>query len=1563
MRQHHIAFAPTTALLLAGLLSTVSAAPIAWTNTTGGNWNVAANWSPNQVPGATDNIFITNGGTYVVTLNVNAIVNTLMLGAESGSQILANSSATLTLTNIGTVGSNSVLAMSGGSLAGSGSLLVNGLFDWSGGTLSGVGTRTIGAGGALNIQGNATKTLVGGTLVNTAMAVWSAGTLSVGGGAVLSNAPGGIFDITFDGAFSDNFSSVSTLNAGLWRKTGGNGMATILDSFHNSGTVSVQSGTLRLAGGGTHSGSFTAADAAALDFGGGTHTINTGAIVSGSGTLTVSAGTVNFFGTVLATGPVALTGGIFSPSAGGGITLAALSVSGGTLAGTGEVTVSGAVMWTSGGFSGSGLTHLQNGLSVSGPGAKILGGRTLVNLGTATWSEGTINAGGTAVLSNAPGATFDIAADVSFFDDAGAITTYNAGLMRKTAGFGITTLHDTFHNSGNIEVQSGTLRFVDPSGGTHSGSFILSPGSTLECAGAAHSLASGASINGGRLVMNSGSLIVQSNAIVTVTNLVVNGGTIAGTGSLTASGLMTWTGGSLSGAGTVQANGGLVISGATTKSLNARTLVNNAQSIWSEGPIAIGFGCVISNAPGASFDLAGDVSYGDLTQVGTTMNAGLWRKIGGTGTSLLRDTFNNSGIVEIRTGSLTFPSVYTQTDGETLLLGGDITNNSPLRIHGGLLAGTNFISGSVSNRANVEVGTFPGPLRIGGSYFQTAAGTLTVELPAALPVTDSNQLIVAETASIAGTLRVTLTGNTELPGGTRFRIISAALRSGTFTSFVYDTNNLALLIQYLPNAVEIEVLKNRPPVLPILSDITVNELETLIITNAATDPDGPADELIYNLLEAPTGAAIGTNGIITWATTELDGPGVHSFTTVVTDQGLPPRRATNSFQAIVREINIAPIFPRPPNQTNNEFETVSFMLSATDPDTPTNRLTFELLFGPDGLAVSSNGLVTWVTGELDDGGRSVAVRVTDDGSPPLSTTNGFLVVIREVNNHPPVIVVPPPSTIDELTTILISVQATDPDRPFSAVSLAFPNPPQGFTQTPFRAYTADESFGPATALFTVVATDNGSPPLSTTNTFTLDVLDSVSRKLTVVNTNDNGPGSLRDAILTANTNVEVRPDFIAFNLPAGTPIILPGSPLPAVTRSVIMDASKTVVGFVFAGGFGAPVVELDGRNAGSNAHGLHLTASNVIVRSLAINRFSGSGVRIKGDSNRVELCFIGSGLTGTNRAGNGGHGVDVVGAFNDIGGAQRNWINVIGDNLGYGIRLQAANNNRMRGNRIGIGLGQCAFPDHTGAQLDNRLGGIGIEDDSRGNIIGDIDPVDANQIAHHRTNSVRVVSGRNNTIRGNLMSSRFGIPVDMGVVGVTTNDPGDLDGIQNFPIIETVGATETNTLFSIVLTSRLAQAVYTIDLYHDQFCQTPNIFGGSLIRDYVASTQLTTGLNGVGRLSFILPGSWRARKFSLTATDADGNTSEFGPAFDVFDLSVTPELAVERSNDVVTVSWQQTSSFDTRDEYRLETAFDTQTPIVWRPVAEPVFSVSSRLAVRFTNSPPTGNQFFRLVFP
>ena len=124
---------PTWRPLLSALLAsmaftmTARAATIIWTNTAGGNWNVAANWNPQQVPGAADDPCITNNSSYTVTVNTPVNVASLTLGGATGTQTLNLSANTFTLTGPGNGNNQAVLSITGGTLAGPGTLTLAGI--------------------------------------------------------------------------------------------------------------------------------------------------------------------------------------------------------------------------------------------------------------------------------------------------------------------------------------------------------------------------------------------------------------------------------------------------------------------------------------------------------------------------------------------------------------------------------------------------------------------------------------------------------------------------------------------------------------------------------------------------------------------------------------------------------------------------------------------------------------------------------------------------------------------------------------------------------------------------------------------------------------------------------------------------------------------------------------------------------------------------------------------------------------------------------------------------------------------------------------------------------------------------------------------------------------------------------------------------------------------------------------------------------------------------------------------------------------------------------------------
>ena len=135
------------------------------------------------------------------------------------------------------------------------------------------------------------------------------------------------------------------------------------------------------------------------------------------------------------------------------------------------------------------------------------------------------------------------------------------------------------------------------------------------------------------------------------------------------------------------------------------------------------------------------------------------------------------------------------------------------------------------------------------------------------------------------------------------------------------------------------------------------------------------------------------------------------------------------------------------------------------------------------------------------------------------------------------------------------------------------------------------------------------------------------------------------------------------------------------------------------------MIELTGANADSS-YGLSLaaTASNSIIRGLAINRFPGAGIVVLGNGNVISANYIGTDPAGTTDLGNSGNGIQIIdGANNTIGGGSAADRNIISGNGGEGIRIDGALSigNMIRGNFIGT---TAAGDD----DLGNGLSGVYI---------------------------------------------------------------------------------------------------------------------------------------------------------------------------------------------------------------------------------------------------------------
>src|SRR5207248_8857010 len=107
----------------------------------------------------------------------------------------------------------------------------------------------------------------------------------------------------------------------------------------------------------------------------------------------------------------------------------------------------------------------------------------------------------------------------------------------------------------------------------------------------------------------------------------------------------------------------------------------------------------------------------------------------------------------------------------------------------------------------------------------------------------------------------------------------------------------------------------------------------------------------------------------------------------------------------VNEVNSPPVLTVPANQTINQSTTLAVSVSATDPDIPTNTLTFSLLSAPTGMTINpASGAINWTPAESQiPSTNTITAVVTDNGVPPLSATNSFLVTVNVASLSAPMI--------------------------------------------------------------------------------------------------------------------------------------------------------------------------------------------------------------------------------------------------------------------------------------------------------------------------------------------------------------------------------------------------------------------------------------------------------------------------------------------------------------------------------------------------------------------------------
>ena len=410
------------------------------------------------------------------------------------------------------------------------------------------------------------------------------------------------------------------------------------------------------------------------------------------------------------------------------------------------------------------------------------------------------------------------------------------GTFRKggsaTATFGV-----PFNNTGTVEVHTGTLKFMG--GGTSNGTFHVASGAFMGFSGL-HDFGVGtqftgsgvASLDGGRILVEGATdiecdfRVVGGSFQVTATTTTSGDFGIA-SGQLWVSDTLSITSGTLdwqdggeinglsSGSIDIGPSGTLAIGGDADKYLYTMTINHGGTGTWTgTGPVFARYDATFNILEGGVLEVQNDANFGfsDNETWADFNNAGTLRKTAGAGTTTFNKAvaFNNTGTVEVETGTLAFQGTFIQTAGATRLSGGTIAAARGLNIQGGQLVGSGQIDGNVFIAGLLSPGYSPGTLFIDGDYVQASDGMMLIELTGS-ESGEYDVLDVSGTGSLGGTFEIRLIDGFIPTNGDTFEILSFGSRSGEFGTVIgqhfggvghfdlqYNAHGLTLVAQAIP---------------------------------------------------------------------------------------------------------------------------------------------------------------------------------------------------------------------------------------------------------------------------------------------------------------------------------------------------------------------------------------------------------------------------------------------------------------------------------------------------------------------------------------------------------------------------------------------------------------------------------------------------------------------------------------------------------------------------------------------------------------------------------------------
>jgi hypothetical protein len=573
----------------------------------------------------------------------------------------------------------------------------------------------------------------------------------------------------------------------------------------------------------------------------------------------------------------------------------------------------------------------------------------------------------------------------------------------------------------------------------------------------------GGNFAGGYITTNTSGLSALANGSFNVNGTVtgtntweVNGGSLVGTNVV--HGAFTWAGGVWNNATvTITTNSTVIgnVGAGANMDMGSTILTNNGTFTWMSGHFRTGNGTAVYNY--GLWNALDDEGYGyDFNNGSTIYNYGTFRKSSGvnngSGSQIQNGViFNNSGWLDAQAGVISLQGAYSLTNG-TLNFGiNSLTNYGEIS-----LAGAAPLVGTVS--ANLNNGYIP----INGNSF-------------------TNLYYGSYTGSFT---------NTVLP-----------------FADAWTTN-------YFPTYVVFTVLNARPVFAPLATNsFVINELTALTVTNTAADLNLPTETLTYRLASGLPGMTVNpATGVFAWTPQQTNSPSTNVVSVAVVNNGVPPLSATNTYNVIVKEMNVPPTLPTVATQIVNELTLLTVTNSATNSNIHAAITGYHLVSPPANMVISASGIITWTPAQTQSPSTNLITTIVTNSDafdlvhPVLTSTNTFTVIVKEVNVAP---LLPTISTqtVSLLKLFSITNSATEPNIHSVTANYQLLVAPAGaainssgvitWTPAPNQSLTT-------TTIKTVVTNSNPydlvNPHLAATNSFSVIVVpNTIATNLTMLN--------------------------------------------------------------------------------------------------------------------------------------------------------------------------------------------------------------------------------------------------------------------------------------------------------------------------------------------------------------------------------------------------------------------------------------------------------------------------------